>query len=318
MHHVHELPRYAAHRSVLGRSEMDGASATGESVQRPNSQRPAASYHRRVINHQDRLRFAVEIARQAGDLTLRHFRAAGLKVDSKRDGTPVTAADRGAETLLRARVGETYASDGILGEEFGESPGTSGYQWIFDPIDGTKSFVCGVPLYGTMAAVMKDGVPVIGVINMPALHELVYASVGGGAWSVVGEAAPVAARVSTVNAMTDAVTVFTAPEIWRQAGRWPEFDRLCGASRLSRGWSDCYGCVLVATGRADVWAEPTVSLWDVAAAVPIIEEAGGRYTDFAGRRDWTSGNCVATNAVLHAAAIEVLSGTTHNGKAAAC
>ncbi|MEK6703562.1 MAG: histidinol-phosphatase [Planctomycetota bacterium] len=256
--------------------------------------------------HEDRLQLAVSIAREAGDLTLKYFRAANLQVDSKRDGTPVTIADRDAEKLLRAKVGQRFPADALLGEEFGDSPGTSGYQWIFDPVDGTKSFVCGVPLYGTIVAVMKDDQPVIGVINMPALNELVYASVGGGAWLSVAGAPPVSAKVSTVGDLSDAVTVFTAPEVWRQAARWPEFERLCNASRLSRGWSDCYGCVLLATGRADVWAEPSISLWDVAAAVPIIEEAGGRYTDFAGRRAWLTGNCIATNALLHAQAIAVL------------
>lgn len=259
--------------------------------------------------HDDRLQFAVSIAREAGDLTLKHFRASGLQVDSKRDGTPVTIADREAERHLRAKVAHRFPADAILGEEFGDSPGTSGYQWIFDPIDGTKSFVCGVPLYGTMVAVMKDAQPLIGVINMPALNELVYASVGGGAWLSVGGAPPTAAKVSTVGNLADAVTVFTGPEVWRQARRWPEFERLCNASRLSRGWSDCYGCVLVATGRADIWAEPVVSLWDVAAAVPIIEEAGGRYTDFDARRDWMTGNCIATNGLLHAQATAALHGS---------
>lgn len=252
--------------------------------------------------------FATQIAREAGELTLTHFRNRGLAVQTKRDGSPVTIADQDAEKRLRALVEARFGEDGILGEEFGERKGSSGYRWVFDPIDGTKSFVCGVPLYGTMVAVMKGDEPVVGVINMPALGEVVHAAKGAGCWLERAGHPKAQARVSGVTDLKEAVFVFTAPEVYTNAGRWDAFQRLSHGTRLSRGWSDCYGCVLVATGRADVWAEPTVALWDVAAALPIIEEAGGMYTDFAGTRDVTTGSCVATNGALHAAALGLARG----------
>jgi histidinol-phosphatase len=254
----------------------------------------------------ERFAFAKAIAREAGDLTLTHFRKRGLAVDTKRDGSPVTIADREAEQRLRALVEARFPADAILGEEFGDKPGTSGFRWVFDPIDGTKSFVSGVPLYGTMVACLQHEDPVIGVINMPALAELVAAAKGIGCTLERTGHAPEPARVSGVRDMKEAIFVYTAPEVYTQAGKWPLFERMSHATRLSRGWSDCYGCVLVATGRADIWVEPTVALWDVAAAVPIIEEAGGRYTDLSGRRDATTGSCIATNGHLHEAAMKVV------------
>ncbi len=255
---------------------------------------------------EERFAFAKAIAREAGDLTLTHFRKRGLAVDTKRDGSPVTIADREAEQRLRALVEARFPADAILGEEFGDKPGTSGFRWVFDPIDGTKSFVSGVPLYGTMVACMHHADPVIGVINMPALGELVAAAKGLGCTLERTGHAPEPARVSGVRDMKEAIFVYTAPEVYTQAGRWDLFERMSHATRLSRGWSDCYGCVLVATGRADIWVEPTVALWDVAAAVPIIEEAGGRYTDLAGQRDATTGSCLVTNGLLHEAAMRVV------------
>lgn len=257
---------------------------------------------------EQRLAFARDIAREAGEITLTHFRRRGLEVQTKRDGTPVTIADQEAEKRLRALVEARFPDDAILGEEFGDKPGTSGYRWIFDPIDGTKSFVCGVPLYGTMVAVMKGDEPAVGVINMPALGEMVSAATGLGCTLERAGHDPAPARVSGVRDLKEGVLVFTGMEVFREAGRLPVFEGLSKACRLSRGWSDCYGCVLVATGRADVWVEPVVALWDVAAALPILEEAGGVYTDLQGRRDVTTGSCLAANPALHAAAMRVVGG----------
>jgi histidinol phosphatase-like enzyme (inositol monophosphatase family) len=257
---------------------------------------------------EQRLAFARDIAREAGEITLTHFRRRGLAVETKRDGTPVTIADQEAEKRLRALVEAKFPQDGILGEEFGEKAGTSGYRWIFDPIDGTKAFVCGVPLYGTMVAVMEQSRPVVGVINMPALGEAVSAARGLGCTLERPGHQPAPARVSGLQDLSEAVLVYTGMEVYRQAGRERAFDALSRACRLSRGWNDCYGCVLVATGRADVWMEPVVALWDVAAAVPIIEEAGGVYTDFQGRADPTTGSCLVANPTLHAAALKLIRG----------
>lgn len=258
---------------------------------------------------QARWTFAVDIAREAGDLTLTHFRKRGLAVETKRDGSPVTIADQEAEKKLRALVEARFGDDGIVGEEFGTKEGSSGYRWVFDPIDGTKSFVCGVPLYGTMVAVMKGDEPVVGVINMAGLGEIVHAVRGGGCWLDRAGHGRTQARVSGVRDLSEAVFVYTAPEVYTKAGQWPLFERMSHGTRLSRGWSDCYGCVLVATGRADVWVEPVVALWDVAAALPIIEEAGGTYTDLQGKRDVTTGSCIATNRLLHESAMKLARGT---------
>jgi histidinol phosphatase-like enzyme (inositol monophosphatase family) len=250
-----------------------------------------------------RLAAAVAMTSEAGDLTLEHFRRRGLAVETKRDGTPVTVADRAAEQLLRRRVDERFPDDAILGEEFGERPGSSGFSWIFDPIDGTKSFVSGVPLYGTMVAVLHQNQPVVGVINMPALGEMVFAARGMGCTLRRSGHTDTPARCSSIKDLSEATLVYTGIETFESVGRRAVLDRLVAACRLSRGWSDCYGCVLVATGRADVWIEPVVAVWDVAAAVPIIEEAGGVYTDLQGRRDWTSGTTLASAPGLHPAAL---------------
>ena len=262
-----------------------------------------------------RLEFARVIATQAGEVTLGFFergvragREAG--VESKADGTPVTRADRGAEELLRRLVKGRFPADGIIGEEFGIERGTTGFDWVFDPIDGTKSFVAGVPLFGTMVGVL-DGrgeveEPVAGVIHLPALEETIWAGRGVGAWSSVAGGAERRAWAGGAGSLRESMFVYTAPDVFLSTGRWGAFERLTRATRLSRGWSDCYGCVLVATGRADMWVEPLVSLWDVAAAVPILEEAGAVYTDWQGRRDWRSGSCVAASPGIHREAVALL------------
>ena len=152
-----------------------------------------------------RLDLAVAAAREAGQLTLGFFQREDLAVERKADNSPVTAADRQAEQLLRARIREVFPDDGILGEEFGEEAGTSGFRWILDPIDGTKSFICGVPLYGTLIGVERAGASVVGVIYIPGLDECVYAAIGGGAWYTHGQAAPRPARVSQRDQLADAV-----------------------------------------------------------------------------------------------------------------
>src|SRR3954470_6728466 len=164
-----------------------------------------------------RLEFAVEIAREAGDITLRYFRRADLTVESKADHSPVTIADRLAEELLRQRIGERFAQDAIIGEEFGEQAGQSGFQWILDPIDGTKSFIHGVPLYTTLVAGLQDGEPQIGVIHAPALGETVYAAKGSGCWYMSGSASkPQAARVSAVSSLNESLLLTTEVDGFRQ------------------------------------------------------------------------------------------------------
>jgi histidinol phosphatase-like enzyme (inositol monophosphatase family) len=244
-----------------------------------------------------RLELAREIAREAGELTLRYFQQSGLTVDRKADDSPVTVADREAEKLLRARIEATFADDGIIGEEFGQSSKDidSKYQWIVDPIDGTKSFICGVPLYGNLVAVTHGDRAVLGVMNFPALGECVYAAVGQGAWYVRGSDPPQPAKVSACGRLADAVFLTSEVKTFYAKGREAAYLSLQDRARLSRTWGDCYGYALVATGRADVMVDPEMNVWDAAALQPILEEAGGTFTDWQGQPTIHSGEGVATN-----------------------
>ena len=230
------------------------------------------------------LEFAVEIARGAGEITLQYFRKQP-ETSRKSDGSFVTIADRQAESYLRHRIAERFPDDGILGEEEGETRGKSGRRWILDPIDGTFAFVHGVPLYGVLIAVEIENEMSVGVVNMPALGEIVSAAKGLGCF-LNGEPA----RVSTTAELKDALLLSTnfvsATEL------------LQARARVSRTWGDCYGYVLVATGRADVMLDPVMNLWDCAPLLPIMEEAGGTFTDWRGVRTADGGNSIATNGLL--------------------
>jgi histidinol phosphatase-like enzyme (inositol monophosphatase family) len=248
-----------------------------------------------------RLSFALDAAREAGRHTLRYFRQAELVVDRKADASPVTVADREAELLLRKRIEEQFPDDAILGEEFPERMGTSGYRWIVDPIDGTKSFIHGVPLYGTMVGVEYGGRSILGVVYIPAMDECVYGETGGGAWHQVGSQPPRRARVSTRARLVDSLFVTSEVASFRAKGRSEAYSRLDEACRLSRTWGDCFGYLLVATGRAEVMVDPIMNVWDAAAIQPIVEEAGGTFTNWSGERTIYGGEGIATNkAVLEA------------------
>lgn len=254
-----------------------------------------------------RLELAVRIAREAGELTLEHFRSRSLRVERKTDDTPVTAADRDAEALLRRRIGDAFPDDGVVGEEHDDRRGTSPYRWIVDPIDGTRSFVRGVPLYGTLVAVQVEGSGVeAGVIRLPALEETVYGARGRGAWHLVGESDPVPARVSERGGLGEALFLTTEVPTWRRRGAGAAYRRLEERSRLTRTWGDCYGYALVATGRAEVMVDPFLSLWDAAALIPVVEEAGGRFTDWTGASRPDGGDGVATNGRVDEAVLSVL------------
>ncbi|HEX3727678.1 MAG TPA: histidinol-phosphatase [Pirellulales bacterium] len=243
---------------------------------------------------QARLELARTAAREAGALTLSYFRSPALDVELKADHSPVTIADRRAEELLRQHIGQRFAADAILGEEFGEQPGTSGYRWILDPIDGTKSFISGVPLYGTLVGVEYDDQPVIGVTFIPALDECVYAALGQGAWYQRAGAPPERARVSSRASLSDSL-VCTSDTRFPTPARQEAFARVQNAARVSRTWGDCYGYLLVATGRAEVMIDPLMHVWDAAAVQPIVVEAGGSFTDWQGRPTIHGGEGIATN-----------------------
>ncbi len=256
---------------------------------------------------QTRLALAVEAAREAGRITLEFFRRDDLDVELKSDDTPVTAADRRAEEHLRQRIAAAFPDDGILGEELAERPGTTGFRWILDPIDGTKSFIHGVPLYSTLVAVECDGQSVLGVIHIPAMDETVYAARGLGAWHVQAGQPPRRAQVSDRGRLADALFLTSEVASFDRIGRREAYDRLQAACRLARTWGDGYGYLMVATGRADVMVDPIMALWDAAALAPILEEAGGTFTDWQGNRGYQAGEGVATNGRLFDEALRTIS-----------
>ena len=238
------------------------------------------------------LDFAVNAARQAGAITLEHFQTA-LAPERKPDRTFVTAADRKSEQRLRALFRRAYPDHGILGEEFGEERGSSGWTWIIDPLDGTASFIHGVPLFGVLIGLERDGEVVLGVANFPALGELVCAAKGMGCFWNGRPAA-----VSKVEDVKEALLLFTDSSSFAAYGREGAFRRLLGTTRMHRSWGDCYGHVLVATGRAEVMLDPVMSVWDCAALLPIVQEAGGTFTDWSGRPTIRGGNAISTNGRL--------------------
>lgn len=256
-----------------------------------------------------RLQFAVDIARQAGDQTLELFRTSHLGLEQKSDGSPVTNADRQAEQTLRDLIEAQYPDDAILGEEFGEKSGKSGFQWVLDPIDGTKAFVTGVPLYTTLVAVLWENEPLIGIIYAPAAGEMVYAARGSGCWHILGNKPAEPAKVSQVSDLSEAVFLTTSVHSFtkdREQDARPSYDRLQSACRISRTWGDAFGYLLVATGRAEIMIDPKLSLWDAAALQPVIEEAGGKFFDWNGTSTVHSEEAIATNGLLKDKVLELI------------
>jgi histidinol phosphatase-like enzyme (inositol monophosphatase family) len=244
------------------------------------------------------LEFAVGAARRAGEIIMPYFQGE-VAVETKGDGSPVTLADRGAEQELRRLINDRFPDDGVLGEEFGEQPGRSGRRWVLDPIDGTKAFVRGVPLFGVLIGLEQDGEPVLGVVHLAALDELVYAARGQGCWWLPSgrqaDAPPRRAQVSSRAPLKDGLLLLASYEYFVKGDRAAAHERLLRASGHQRGWGDCYGHVLVATGRAEACVDPVMSLWDNAPLLPILVEAGGTFTDWKGNRTIASGEGISTN-----------------------
>lgn len=239
---------------------------------------------------QSRLEFALKVARDASELILPYYCNPDLEVERKQDTSPVTTADRAAELLIREGLATAFPDDAILGEEFPDKAGTTGYRWILDPIDGTKSFIHGVPLFGTLIGVEKDTTCVIGVVRFPALDEVVYAARGSGAWWQFGDKPPRRARVSDVTSLSAATFCTTNASRWLAIGKRDALDGLLKSVQLARGWGDCYGHMLVATGRAELMVDPAMNPWDAAALLPIVQEAGGDFIDWNGDPTIYSGN----------------------------
>jgi len=248
------------------------------------------------------LQVAQELARNAGSITLEHFGRV-LSSRTKGDGTPVTAADVASETYLREEILRRYPEHGILGEEFGETNPEASVRWILDPIDGTRSFMRGIPLYGVLLGIEVDGVPSVGVAHFPALGETVAAALGEGCyWN------DRPARVSAVSDLASAAVLTTDPAPLLDDPMGPGWEQLVRKASLARTWGDCYGHALVATGRAEVMVDSILSPWDAAPFVPILQEAGGRFTDRDGIVRLDGGSGISSNGILHAQILEILSG----------
>lgn len=249
-----------------------------------------------------------DIARLAGHVAHRYY-GRDLSVETKSDGTPVTIADRAAEEFARRWIADRFPQDGILGEEFGTSRPDSAVKWIIDPIDGTKSFVRGAPLWGTLVAVAENETVLAGAAYFPALQEIVVAAPGRGCWWNNSRC-----RVSGVSELSQA-TVLTSQIPFggtaAQEGGWSELEK---HAAVARTWGDCFGYLLVATGRAEAMADPIVSPWDIAALVPIVTEAGGVLTDWTGATTAFGGSAIATNKALASMVRETLGVTTTSGR----
>jgi histidinol-phosphatase len=251
-----------------------------------------------VARYDDDLRFAHVLADNADDIAMRRFRALDLRVDTKPDLTPVSDADHAVEESLRNVLRRSRPRDAVHGEEFGRTPGGPRC-WVIDPIDGTKNYVRGVPVWATLIGLMDGDAVVVGVVSAPALGRRWWAAAGGGAWT--GRSLTKAARcqVSAVSKLCDASLSYSSLSGWEEQGLLDGFLALTRSVWRTRGFGDFWSHVLVAEGSADVSAEPEVSLWDVAALQVIIEEAGGRFTDLSGRATPQGGSVVCTNGHLH-------------------
>ena len=251
------------------------------------------------------LALALELADAADALTLDRFGALDLQVDSKPDLTPVSDADLACERLLRERLAAARPDDAVLGEEFGGEQVLAGRQWVVDPIDGTKNFVRGVPVWATLIALLVDGVPVVGAVSAPALNRRWWASAGAGAFAAHDGAAR-SIRVSGVRDLGESSLAFSSLSGWADRGIRDRFVDLTDQVWRVRGYGDFFNYCLVAEGAVDIAAEPEVSLWDLAPLDVLVREAGGTFTSVEGTPGPAAGSAVATNGLLHEAVLAAL------------
>jgi histidinol-phosphatase len=259
-----------------------------------------------VRRYDDDLRFAHVLADNADDITTRRFRALDLRVQAKPDLTPVSDADHTAEESIRNVLSRSRPRDGVLGEEHGRSGGRGPRCWVVDPIDATKNYVRGIPVWATLIGLMDGDEVVVGVVSAPALGRRWWASLGGGAWT--GRSLTKASRcqVSTVSKLSDASFSYSSLSGWEEQGRLPGFLDLTRAVWRTRGFGDFWSHMLVAEGAVDISAEPEVSLWDLAALQVIVTEAGGLFTDLHGRATPDGGSVICSNGLLHGEALAAL------------
>ncbi|EFV13938.2 histidinol-phosphatase [Segniliparus rugosus] len=258
-----------------------------------------------ISTWQDDLDVALRLAEAADAITTRRFLASDLSITAKPDLTPVTEADLAVETRIREILAEVRPADAVLGEEFGGEAAFAGRQWVVDPIDGTKNYVRGVPVWATLVALLVDGVPVVGVVSAPALHRRWWAAEGAGAFVAAPGSAPRRAKVSEVANLHDASLSVSD---WREGAFGERIRALESKVWRLRGYGDFYHYCLLAEGAVDLAAEPEVSLWDLAALDVLVREAGGRFTSLTGQDGPHGGSALASNGRLHGMALEALGG----------
>lgn len=244
--------------------------------------------------------FLIELAEQSGDFIRPLFANPSLAVEFKADESPVTAADKGAEQLLRSLIAKKFPTHGVIGEEFGNDRPDAEFVWVLDPIDGTKSFITGVPLFGTLIALLHNGQPVLGAIHQPILRQLV---IGDNAATTLNDRA---IRVRPTARLEDATLLTSDPlntAKYQNGAAWAALEKRV---RLTRTWGDCYGYLLVAAGFADIMCDPIMNPWDIQALIPVVRGAGGVITDWQGGDPVKAESIVAANPALHALAIAAL------------
>lgn len=247
--------------------------------------------------------FSKQLADAAGEIILKYFRSE-IRIDLKEDRTPVTVVDRQAESTMRQMIQERYPYHGIEGEEFENVNPTAEFQWILDPIDGTKNFLAGTTMFGILIALLKEGKPLLGVISNPVTGDFL---IGNGRHTRLNNKV---VRVRSCKSLEDATLLTTSHwSVWRHQNG-PSFEALTRKVKMYRTWGDCYGYFLVATGYADIMIDPAMHLWDIAPLIPIIQGAGGKITDYFGDDPLAGKGAVATAGYLHEQVIEGLSGKT--------
>jgi histidinol-phosphatase len=259
-----------------------------------------------VTSWDDDLRLAHAAADAADAVTMDRFLAGDLLVESKPDLTPVSDADRASETTIRAILERERPDDDVLGEEYGATGDGTGRRWVIDPIDGTKNYVRGVPVWATLIGLQQDGQTVAGVVSAPSLGRRWWAAQGSGAWTGPSARDARACRVSKVSALADAYLAYASIPGWDDIDRLPQFLHLLNQVWRTRGFGDFFSHMLVAEGAVDCAAEPQVSLWDLAALQIVVTEAGGRFSDLSGVERADGGNVVSSNGLLHDELLELL------------
>lgn len=244
-------------------------------------------------------KFAKYLSDISGEVIKKYFRTQ-ISVDQKKDNSPVTIADKKAEELMREAILKTYPDHGIIGEEFEAHKGKSEYTWVLDPIDGTKSFICGTVNFGTLIALLRNGEPILGVFNQPILNEFLLGD------NDTAHLNKEIVSLRNCNRLSDAILLTTEHLNIEKYQDAKKFDSLIHKVKFYRGWGDCYGYYLLSTGFADIMIDPIMSFWDIAAVVPIVKGAGGIITDYHGNDPLKGNSIIAASPQIHSDIIKVL------------